>query len=206
MAVQELSRRLLHERIDSSDESVFESDSDVSDRRSDPSSHTSSSSDDSDSEFDLRADSPPGLTRDVSPPTSVGSSEDGSYIDMSHGYPVKVSPVGYCTCQRWGITRSGHRIKLECEGDLCDFSYKEVQCSAALRQGREGSVSSSDDGRDYKVKPKIETRGPSKSSSSKSSSDRYKESSSSSKYKESSSSKYKESSSSRHEARSSRRR
>jgi hypothetical protein len=63
-----------------------------------------------------------------SPPSSVGSSlssrsgssspsSASSLSDYSSG-----SPRSHCSCHRYGITRSGERIKLDCGGTRCAYS------------------------------------------------------------------------------------
>lgn len=82
-----------------------------------------------------------------SPPSSVGSSlssrsdnsspsSNSSYSDYSSG--VRSNSSG-CTCERYGITRRGDRVKLDCGGSRCgqgDYS----SCSSS---GEEEYVSSS---------------------------------------------------------------
>jgi hypothetical protein len=61
-----------------------------------------------------------------SPPSSVGSlsSRSGSSSPSSasslSGYSTPGTPV--CTCQRYGITRKGDRVKLDCGGSRCGYS------------------------------------------------------------------------------------
>jgi hypothetical protein len=65
-----------------------------------------------------------------SPPSSVGSSlssrsgstspsSASSLSDYSSGSGVG---RGYCTCERYGITRTGERVKLDCGGTRCAYS------------------------------------------------------------------------------------
>ncbi|KAI9791726.1 MAG: hypothetical protein M1816_003536 [Peltula sp. TS41687] len=62
-----------------------------------------------------------------SPPSSVGSlssrsssSSPSSASSLSRGYSTPGTPV--CTCQRYGITRKGDRVKLDCGGSRCGYS------------------------------------------------------------------------------------
>lgn len=145
LAIETLSRQLRHQVIDSSDESDFSSDNDSlpSDQ---PSSHTSSSDDESDSEVRTPDSYTSGSSRGFSPPAYTSSPE----ADYS-------APPLQCYCGITGITRSGERIKIDCYGQRC--GYKKSRCTAASRSGSgTGSRSNSDSGRDYKVK--IETKRP----------------------------------------------
>jgi hypothetical protein len=70
---------------------------------------------------------------ELSPPSSVGSSlssrsgsslsEASSMSDYSNG--------STCSCERYGITRSGDRIKLDCGGSRCGYSDEESCCSSS---------------------------------------------------------------------------
>jgi len=66
-----------------------------------------------------------------SPPSSVGSSlssrsgssspsSASSLSDYSSG-----SGRSYCSCERYGITRSGERVKIDCGGTRCSYSSDE---------------------------------------------------------------------------------
>jgi len=70
---------------------------------------------------------------DLSPPSSVGSSlssrsgsslsEASSMSDYSNG--------SSCSCERYGITRAGDRIKLDCGGSRCGYSDEDSCCSSS---------------------------------------------------------------------------
>jgi len=71
-----------------------------------------------------------------SPPSSVGSSlssrsdssspsSASSMSDYSSG-----SAQSACTCERYGITRKGDRIKLDCGGSRCGYSDDSSSCSS----------------------------------------------------------------------------
>lgn len=69
-----------------------------------------------------------------SPPSSAGSSlssRSGSRSPSSASslsdYSTPGTPV--CTCQRYGITRKGDRIKLDCGGSRCGYSDSS-ECSS----------------------------------------------------------------------------
>lgn len=65
-----------------------------------------------------------------SPPSSAGSSlssrSGNSSPSSVSDYSTPGTPV--CTCQRYGITRKGDRVKLDCGGSRC--GYSESDCSS----------------------------------------------------------------------------
>ncbi|KAI9825668.1 MAG: hypothetical protein M1832_001012 [Thelocarpon impressellum] len=70
-----------------------------------------------------------------SPPSSVGSSlssRSGSSSPSSASslsdYSTPDTPV--CKCERFGITRKGDRVKLDCGGARCGLSDSEGSCSS----------------------------------------------------------------------------
>lgn len=45
--------------------------------------------------------------------------------------PSSVSSTSSCcTCERYGITRSGNRVKLDCGGSRCGYSDDSTSCSS----------------------------------------------------------------------------
>jgi hypothetical protein len=82
----------------------------------------------------------------ISPASSATStSEDGSYFDSDDDSDVpsltsrstdSSSPSSVssgsscCTCERYGITRSGDRVKLDCGGARCGYSDDSSECSS----------------------------------------------------------------------------
>jgi hypothetical protein len=74
------------------------------------------SEEDSDSDFDSDNDS------DV-PSLTSRSSNSSSPSSVS-------STSSCCTCERYGITRSGDRVKLDCGGARCSFSDESDDCSS----------------------------------------------------------------------------
>jgi hypothetical protein len=60
---------------------------------------------------------------------SSSSSSDGrSYSPGSYsGYSTPASDVSICSCERYGITRSGQRVRLDCRGTVC--GYDSQSCS-----------------------------------------------------------------------------
>jgi hypothetical protein len=68
-----------------------------------------------------------------SPPSSVGSSlssrSDSSSPSSASSYSDYSTPgSGECTCERYGITRSGDRVKLDCGGSRCGYSEDSSSC------------------------------------------------------------------------------
>jgi len=81
----------------------------------------------------------------ISPASSDSSlSDDDSYIDSDNesvpsltsrstnsSSPSSVSSgSSCCTCERYGITRSGDRVKLDCGGARCGYSDDSSDCSS----------------------------------------------------------------------------
>jgi len=65
-----------------------------------------------------------------SSPSSISSSSGGSTTD-SRGSPSSLSSVSsVCRCERYGITRSGQRVKLDCGGSRCGYSGSSSECSS----------------------------------------------------------------------------
>jgi hypothetical protein len=77
--------------------------------------------DSEESEFDSDADSDvPSLTSRSSNSSSPSSVSSGSSC---------------CTCERYGITRSGERVKLDCGGARCGYSDDSSECSSEDDEG-----------------------------------------------------------------------
>jgi len=78
-----------------------------------------------------------------SPPSSVGSSlssrsDSSSPSSASSLSDYSTSGSESCTCERYGITRKGDRVKLDCGGSRCGYSDDDSCCSS----GEEEYVSS----------------------------------------------------------------
>ncbi|KAF2200271.1 hypothetical protein GQ43DRAFT_80224 [Delitschia confertaspora ATCC 74209] len=80
--------------------------------------HQTISEDDSDSYYDSDSD----LDSDV-PSLTSRSSNSSSPSSLSSGSSC-------CTCERYGITRAGDRVKLDCGGARCGFSDDSSECSS----------------------------------------------------------------------------
>jgi hypothetical protein len=83
-----------------------------------------------------------------SSPSSVSTSSGGSttFSDSdSRSSPSSLSSVSsVCRCERYGITRSGQRVKLDCGGSRCGYSGSSSECSS---ENSEESSESEDDRR-----------------------------------------------------------
>ncbi|KAI1821367.1 hypothetical protein F4861DRAFT_471177 [Xylaria intraflava] len=71
-----------------------------------------------------------------SPVSSSGSSisyRSGSSSPSSSlsGYSTPASDYSSCTCERYGITRKGDRVKIDCGGARCGYSDDESSCSSS---------------------------------------------------------------------------
>jgi hypothetical protein len=67
-------------------------------------------------------------------PSSVGSSlssrSDSSSPSSTSSISDYASPTSsVCTCERYGITRAGDRVKLDCGGSRCSFDDDSSSCS-----------------------------------------------------------------------------
>ena len=67
--------------------------------------------------------------RNISPPSSVGSSlsSQSSGRSSDRSSPSSLSSLsdrsaGWCRCNRYGVTRKGDRVKLDCGGSRCGYS------------------------------------------------------------------------------------
>lgn len=88
-----------------------------------------------------------------SPMSSNGSSLSSYESDSSagspssslSGYSTPGSDLSSCTCERYGITRKGERVKIDCKGQYCGFEdssdcsseggYEEAYASAPSSRG-----------------------------------------------------------------------
>ncbi|KAI1502899.1 hypothetical protein F5X99DRAFT_147214 [Biscogniauxia marginata] len=72
----------------------------------------------------------------TSPVSSSGSSlsyrSDSSSPNSSlSGYSTPASDCSNCTCERYGITRKGDRVKIDCGGTRCGYSDDDSNCSSS---------------------------------------------------------------------------
>jgi len=74
-----------------------------------------------------------------SPPSSVGSSlssrsdsdSPSSASSLSDYSSPNSSACSSCTCERYGITRKGDRVKLDCGGSRCGYSDDSSSCCSS---------------------------------------------------------------------------
>jgi len=69
-----------------------------------------------------------------SPPSSVGSSlssRSDSDSPSSASSMSDYSTPSECSCERYGITRGGDRVKLDCGGSRCGYSDDESSCCSS---------------------------------------------------------------------------
>lgn len=71
-----------------------------------------------------------------SPPSSVGSSlssrsDSDSPSSASSLSDYSSGTQGNCTCERYGITRGGDRVKLDCGGSRCGYSDDSSSCCSS---------------------------------------------------------------------------
>jgi len=70
-----------------------------------------------------------------SPPSSVGSSLSSRSDSSSPSSASSISDYSgsgseSCTCERYGITRKGDRVKIDCGGSRCGYSDDDSCCSS----------------------------------------------------------------------------
>lgn len=70
-----------------------------------------------------------------SPVSSSGSSlsyrsDSSSPSSSLSGYSTPASDCSNCTCERYGITRKGDRVKIDCGGARCGYSDDDSSCSS----------------------------------------------------------------------------
>jgi hypothetical protein len=75
------------------------------------------------------------ITEFSNSPVSSGSSlsyrSDSSSPNSSlSGYSTPDSACSNCTCERYGITRKGERVKLDCHGARCAYGGDSSECSS----------------------------------------------------------------------------
>ncbi|RFU76153.1 hypothetical protein TARUN_6095 [Trichoderma arundinaceum] len=85
----------------------------------------------------------------TSPVSSNGSSlsyrsDSSSPSSSVSGYSTPNSDCSSCTCERYGITRKGERVKIDCGGARCGYDEDSSSCA---------SDASDDEEYDYEVSP-----------------------------------------------------
>jgi len=84
----------------------------------------------------------------ASSPSELSDDSSSSGTAFSRSSPSSLSSVSdqSCRCERYGVTRSGQRVKLDCGGKRCGYSGSSSECSS------EGSESSSEDEEEYRAR------------------------------------------------------
>ncbi|KAI0455916.1 GTP-binding protein EsdC [Xylaria acuta] len=72
----------------------------------------------------------------TSPVSSSGSSlsyrsDSSSPSSSLSGYSTPASDYSSCTCERYGITRKGDRVKIDCGGSRCGYSEDDSSCESS---------------------------------------------------------------------------
>jgi len=82
-----------------------------------------------------------------SPPSSVGSSlssrsdsDSPSSASSLSDYSTSRSSSAGCTCERYGITRGGDRVKLDCGGSRCGYSDDSSSCCSSEDEHYSGNA------------------------------------------------------------------
>lgn len=80
-----------------------------------------------------------------SPASTLSSSSGSTFSDSGSGKssPRSLSSVSsVCSCERYGITRSGQRVKLDCGGSRCGYSSASAsECSESSSESEEEEYS-----------------------------------------------------------------
>ena len=73
--------------------------------------------------------------RNISPPSSVGSSLSSRSSDRSSPSSLSSlsdpSSVASCRCERYGVTRSGNKVRLDCGGRVCGYGDSSSDCTSS---------------------------------------------------------------------------
>jgi hypothetical protein len=74
-----------------------------------------------------------------SPASTLSSSSGSTFSNSGKSSPRSLSSVSsVCTCERYGITRSGQRVKLDCGGSRCGYSSGSgSECSESSSESEE---------------------------------------------------------------------
>ncbi len=73
--------------------------------------------------------------RNISPPSSVGSSLSSRSTDRSSPSSLSSlsdpSSASGCRCDRYGVTRSGNKVRLDCGGRVCGYGDSSSDCTSS---------------------------------------------------------------------------
>ncbi|EHK24282.1 uncharacterized protein TRIVIDRAFT_215557 [Trichoderma virens Gv29-8] len=78
----------------------------------------------------------------TSPVSSNGSSlsyrsDSSSPSSSLSGYSTPSSDCSSCTCERYGITRKGERVKIDCGGSRCGYDESSSDCASDVSDDEE---------------------------------------------------------------------
>jgi hypothetical protein len=76
-------------------------------------------------------------------------SDSSSPSSSLSGYSTPSSDCSSCTCERYGITRKGDRVKIDCGGSRCGYDESSSDCASDV---------SDDEEADYEVNPNASRR------------------------------------------------
>lgn len=87
--------------------------------------------DDDDYGYDLAASPPSSVGSSLSTLSSRSDSESPSSASSLSDYSSSRSGSSACKCERYGITRGGDRVKLDCGGSRCGYSDDSSSCCSS---------------------------------------------------------------------------
>ena len=96
--------------------------------------------------------------RNISPPSSVGSSlssrsSGGSSPSSLSSLSDPSSASGECRCNRYGVTRKGDRVRLDCGGRVCGYGESSSDCSS-ISESESESESEEERPRYQEIRPR----------------------------------------------------
>jgi hypothetical protein len=86
---------------------------------------------------------------------SDDSTSSGTAFSRSSPSDLSSSSDKSCRCDRYGVTRSGQRVKLDCGGRRCGYSGSSSECSSEAADS-----DSSEDERRYRAQKEAMRRAP----------------------------------------------
>ncbi|KKA29817.1 hypothetical protein TD95_000453 [Thielaviopsis punctulata] len=95
-------------------------------------------------EYELNSDCEEIYADDYASPASSGlsyRSDSSSPSSSVSGYSTPDSEVSSCSCERYGITRSGDRVKIDCQGARCGMSDSDCSDSEDEYVGEDAEFS-----------------------------------------------------------------
>ena len=92
----------------------------------------------------------------ASSPSELSDDSTSSGTAFSRSSPSSMSSVSdkSCRCERYGVTRGGQRVKLDCGGKRCGYTGSSSECSSENSEDDD----SSEDERRYRAKKELERK------------------------------------------------